>query len=302
MGDGWGFGGDNLKDEITGDNIDIWASTNEIMRSISESLSDVKTVKPESSTTLRDKKESKSSQEITTSRKSRQKRKDSEENLGNPDSGKENADVENLDMVKSDTKKSERVLSPVTKRRKIANRKYINDDFDDSHSPNRTKDTKQNFEKDHQTKRRRSSSSSSEEGAENEAKKAMQEFSEKTPKLVKNPLYKQNMGRKTIQIIDPIPMDPEKEKLKTSKNKSLRESSPQRKSKGEKLKNDIGKMTGTKETKRSSNSSISKPKSIWSSKTSTKSKTKPSTDLVNFLDKEYEKAKKEEISKKISKK
>ena len=30
--DGWSFGGDNLKDEITGDNIDIWASTNEIMR------------------------------------------------------------------------------------------------------------------------------------------------------------------------------------------------------------------------------------------------------------------------------
>merc|ERR1712130_143793 len=44
--DGWPFDGDNLKDEITGDNIDIWASTNEIMRSISESLSDVKTVKP----------------------------------------------------------------------------------------------------------------------------------------------------------------------------------------------------------------------------------------------------------------
>merc|ERR1712106_1146535 len=90
--DGWPFDGDNLKDEITGDNIDIWASTNEIMRSISESLSDVKTVKPTtSSTTLRDKKESKSSLEITTSRKSRLKRKDSDENLGNPDSGKENA-------------------------------------------------------------------------------------------------------------------------------------------------------------------------------------------------------------------
>merc|ERR1712128_202907 len=76
--EGWPIGYD-LKDEITGDNIDIWASTNEIMRSISESLSDVKTVKPTtSSTTLRDKKESKSSLEITTSRKSRLKRKDSD--------------------------------------------------------------------------------------------------------------------------------------------------------------------------------------------------------------------------------
>merc|ERR1712066_375971 len=85
--DGWPFDGDNLKDEITGDNIDIWASTNDIFRSISESLSDVKTVKPEeSSTTLRDEKEAKPSQEITASRKSRQKRKDSEEILGNPDS------------------------------------------------------------------------------------------------------------------------------------------------------------------------------------------------------------------------
>merc|ERR1712130_228429 len=93
--DGWPFDGDNLKDE--------------------------KTVKPETTTTLRDKKESKSSQELTAARKSRQKRKDSEENLGNPDSGKENADVENLEMGKSDSKKSERVLSPVTKRRKIAN-------------------------------------------------------------------------------------------------------------------------------------------------------------------------------------
>merc|ERR1711892_1426500 len=103
--EGWPIGYD-LKDEITGDNIDIWASTNEIMRSISESLSDVKTVKPTtSSTTLRDKKESKSSLEITTSRKSRLKRKDSDENLGNPDSGKENADIDNVDMVKSDSKK-----------------------------------------------------------------------------------------------------------------------------------------------------------------------------------------------------
>jgi len=64
-----------------------------------------------------------------------------------------------------------------------------------------------------------------------------------------------------------------------------------------------GKTIDTKETKRSSTSSISKPKTIWSSKSSTKSKTKPSTDLVNFLDKEYEKAKNKEDSKtKFSKK
>jgi len=262
----------------------------------------VKTVKPETTTTLRDKKESKSSQEVTAARKSRQKRKDSEENLGNPDSGKENADVENLEMGKSDSKKSERVLSPVTKRRKIANRKYINDDFDDSHSPNRQKDVKQNFEKDHQTKRRRSSSSSSEEGLENDAKKTSMELSEKPPKLVKNPLYKQNLARKTIQIIDPSPMDPEMEKSKTAKIKTARKTSPHRKNKEEKPKNEPVKVIGTEKTKRISNSSVSKPKSIWSSKPSTKLKTKPSTDLVSFLDKEYEKAKKEDVSKKILKK
>eukprot|EP00091_Calanus_sinicus_P017425 TRINITY_DN37664_c0_g1_i1.p1 TRINITY_DN37664_c0_g1~~TRINITY_DN37664_c0_g1_i1.p1 ORF type:complete len:191 (+),score=42.83 TRINITY_DN37664_c0_g1_i1:306-878(+) len=55
--DSWPFNDDILKDEITGDNADIWASTNEIMRSISESLSDVKAVKPTTSkSTLRDKK------------------------------------------------------------------------------------------------------------------------------------------------------------------------------------------------------------------------------------------------------
>eukprot|EP00090_Calanus_glacialis_P001582 TRINITY_DN11151_c0_g1_i2.p1 TRINITY_DN11151_c0_g1~~TRINITY_DN11151_c0_g1_i2.p1 ORF type:complete len:1784 (-),score=477.31 TRINITY_DN11151_c0_g1_i2:958-5901(-) len=310
--DGWPYNGDILKDEITGDNADIWASTNEIMRSISESLSDVKAVKPTTSnSTLRDKKETKSSQDITSFRKSRQKRKDSEENIGNPDSGKENADIENVDLVKSESKKSERVLSPVTKRRKIVNRKYINDDFDDSHSPNRQKEMKviQDFEKDNQPKRRRSTSSSS-GGSENEAKKLLADFSEKSSKQIKSPLYKPSLGRKTIQLIDPSPIDPEimKEsmKSKTAKSKSLRESSPLERRKGEKPKSDFAtkaKASDTKETKRSSNSSISKPKSIWSSKTSTKLKTKPSTDLVNFLDKEYEKAKNEgDLKKKLPKK
>merc|ERR1712228_1010036 len=100
--DSWSYDGDILKDEITGDNIDIWASTNEIMRSISESLSDSKPIKPSpSKSTLRDKKEPKCTLDIQSSRKSRQKRKDSDENLGNPDSGKENTD-DNLEVMKSE--------------------------------------------------------------------------------------------------------------------------------------------------------------------------------------------------------
>eukprot|EP00092_Neocalanus_flemingeri_P005869 GFUD01006317.1.p1 GENE.GFUD01006317.1~~GFUD01006317.1.p1 ORF type:complete len:3795 (+),score=856.15 GFUD01006317.1:678-11387(+) len=312
--DGWPMGYD-LKDEITGDNIDIWASTNEIMRSISESLSDVKTAKPATiPSCLKNKKESKSSVDSSGSRKSRQKRKDSAENVGNPDSGKENADIENVDLIKSESKKSERVLSPVTKRRKIVNRKYINEDFDDSHSPNRQKETKvikdsKQTESGNHSKRRRSTSSSTDEGSENEAKKTLID-SEKSTKLIKSPLYKPSPSRKTIKIIDPSPTDPEalKEKSfksKTSKSKSLKESSPLP-WKGEKSKSDMSpkaKNIDEKNTKKSmnytsksvTNSSISKPKSLWSSKSSsTKSKTKPSTDLVNYLDKEYDKVKKEE--------
>jgi len=317
--DGWPIGCD-LKDEITGDNIDIWASTNEIMRSISESLSDVTTSKPTPSIScLQNKKESKAS--LESSRKPRQKRKDSDENLGNPDSGKENADIDNVDLVKSESKKSERVLSPVTKRRKIINRKYINDDFDDSHSPNRQKETKvikdsKQSESGHQSKRKRSSSSSTDEGSENEAKKPLKD-SEKTTKLIST-LYKPSSTRKTIKIIDPSPTDPEAlkdkpSKLKTSKSKSFKDSSPQP-GKGEKSKSETtsrvkpvedknNKKSINQDPKVMNNSSIGKSKSSWSSKASNKANTKPSTDLVNFLDKEYEKVKKEEVSKiKFSKK
>jgi len=271
--DSWSYDGDILKDEITGDNIDIWASTNEIMRSISESLSDSKPIKPSpSKSTLRDKKEPKCTLDIQSSRKSRQKRKDSDENLGNPDSGKENTD-DNLEVMKSETKKVERVLSPVTKRRKIANRKYVNDDFEDSQSSSKQKETKgsKEAESDRQSKRSRSVSSSSDECHESEAKKTLTENSEKSVKQNKSSLYKTSTVRKTIQLIDPIPLDPDTLKDKTSKSRGskstvVRDSPSFERKKGM----DSFSKVKTVDNKRSGKSSASAPRSIWSSKSSSK--------------------------------
>merc|ERR1719357_235457 len=271
--DGWSFGGDILKDEITGDNIDIWASTNEIMRSISESLSDSKPIKPSpSKSTLRDKKEPKCTLDIQSSRKSRQKRKDSDENLGNPDSGKENTD-DNLEVMKSETKKVERVLSPVTKRRKIANRKYVNDDFEDSQSSSKQKETKGSkvAESDRQSKRSRSVSSSSDECHESEAKKTLTENSEKSVKQDKSSLYKTSTVRKTIKLIDPIPLDPDTLKDKTSKSKGSKSTGVRESSSFERKKGiDSFSKVKTVDNKRSGKSSASAPRSIWSSKSSSK--------------------------------
>merc|ERR1711936_584945 len=120
---------------------------------------------------LQNKKEIGATLESSGTRKPRQKRKTSEENLGNPDSGKENADIDNV--VQPELKKSERVLSPVTKRRKIVNRKYISEEIENSNSSNQQKEIKaitdpKQSENSFKTKRRRSTSSSTDEGSENE--------------------------------------------------------------------------------------------------------------------------------------
>merc|ERR1719500_907960 len=100
----WPDGLAELKDEFADDNNDIWASTNEMMNQISMSL-DVSPLQP---------KADQKSRERSPSRKSRSKKRRAEENLGNPDSGKENADTD----IAVEPKKVEKVLSPVTKRKK----------------------------------------------------------------------------------------------------------------------------------------------------------------------------------------
>merc|ERR1712083_670261 len=80
----WPDGLAELKDEFADDNNDIWASTNEMMNEISMSL-EVSPLQP---------KADQKSHERSPSRKSRSKKRRAEENLGNPDSGKENAEAD----------------------------------------------------------------------------------------------------------------------------------------------------------------------------------------------------------------
>merc|ERR1711879_282834 len=87
--EGWPSCSD-VKDEITGED-DVWASTNEILRDIEISMSDVKASKSKTEKSNKEKNKEES-------RKSRQTKKRTDEIIGNPNSGKENADVDNVDL------------------------------------------------------------------------------------------------------------------------------------------------------------------------------------------------------------
>ena len=257
----WSLGCD-LRDEITetgDDNFDIWASTNAIMKSISETLSGVSSAKSDLDTVslalpYQD--------EIMTSHQLKQRNKKAVENLCNPDSGKENSEADA--NVKLDGKKSESVQSSfVSKRKRIANKKYISDEFDGSLSPSRHK--KDLSHPAGQNKRKRSASTSTDEGSENDGKRSIKE--------------KQKTISKTIKLIEPSLTDPEaqSEKPKSKYQKSKEFSHQQQRKRGSSL---------DYKNKDESDSVI---KNI-SSKSNSSSLKKPSTKLINFLDREYEKA------------
>jgi hypothetical protein len=155
-------------DDTDDDNLDIWKSTDDILSRVEASLSNFtkKTNIGISKLAV----ESKTSPIKTKpQRRSRSKKKeDSRKSPTNPESGKENADsndpgesvkyVEQVpkipsSLLKNDSSRQEKVLHkaeasyistdnqipPGSKRKRIANRKYINDEFDDSPSPRRNK-------------------------------------------------------------------------------------------------------------------------------------------------------------------
>ena len=247
----------DVKDEITGDD-DVWASTNEILRGIEISMSDMKASK--ANTEKGNKEKSKDE-----SRKSRQTKKRAEEIIGNPDSGKENADVDNVEL-----KKSDKTHSPVSKRKKISNRKYFNEDFDDSVSPYRSSkrssidsiksDTNSN------SSRGRTTSTSTDEGSECETKKNAKE---KDRKFVRNSHFKQSS--KSIVLIDPSPNNPEYvEEKKIHKSKM--------------------------------EASLNHKKKITVTDSSVKKSNKPSTILINIFDEKYEKPRKDSTTRNLTKK
>merc|ERR1712083_895015 len=126
-----------------------------------------------------------------------------EEIVGNPDSGKENADVDNVDNLK----KSDKTHSPVSKRKKISNRKYFNEDFDDSpyRSAKRSSIDSVKSDTNSSSSRGRTTSTSTDEGeTESETKRNNKE---KDRKFVRNSHFKQSS--KSIVLIDPSPINPE---------------------------------------------------------------------------------------------
>ena len=247
----------DVKDEITGED-DVWASTNEILRDIEISMSDVKASKAKSEKTNKEKNKDEN-------RKPRQTKKRTDEIIGNPDSGKENADVDNVDL-----KISDKTHSPVSKRKKISNRKYFNEDFDDSVSPYRSSkrssidsiksDTNSN------SSRGRTTSTSTDEGSECETKKNAKE---KDRKFVRNSHFKQSS--KSTVLIDPSPNNPEyveEKKLHKSKMEAL----------------------------------LNPKKNNTVTDTPVKKSNKPSTILIDIFDEKFEKARKDTTTRNLNKK
>ena len=252
-----------VKDEITEED-DVWASTNEILRDIEITMSDVKASKAKIERVCNNKEKSKDE-----NRRPRQSRKRSEEIIGNPDSGKENADVENVDI-----KKSDKTHSPVSKRRKVSNRKYqdFHQDFDEStfRPSKRSSIDSVKSETNSSSSRGRTTSTSTDEGEDGELKR---NSLEKDRKLVRNSHFKQSS--KSILLIDPVNPEYLDEK-KVPKNKKEGSMSHKRKELYDK------KTTATESSVKKSN--------------------KPSTILINIFDEKYEKARKDSTSRNQNKK
>ena len=267
----WPEGLAELKDEFADDNNDIWASTNEMMNQISMSL-DVSPLQP---------KADQKSHERSPSRKSRSKKRRAEENLGNPDSGKENADT---DVVEGDivveSKKIEKVLSPVTKRKK-----------DPRPKPPKSSERKSPLPSSPTPKRQRSLSGSSDESCEES--RQLGEKSTKPGEVVR--LASGN--HRTIQIIEPIPLVNPSDSSSSDKTSTRTKASPRKVKEvhqnRERTKPERISQTETRRKEESNSSksksskkpSTSKSKQDWSLKSLTK--THPSS-LVKYYDNEYD--------------
>ena len=270
-----------LKDEFMGeddsdDENDIWGSIDKRAKSLFEKISDVKANQRRTDNHSNIERKS----EVLSDKKSRQSRKlSTESSLGNPDSGKENADT---DLKLS--KKSEKVLSPVAKRRKIHNRKYYNEEYLNDEANIQMRNPKRNsidsVKSDTNSSRGRSISTSTDEGSECDLKKLTGLDSDRGSsfKLNKTSLF--NNSSKKIKIIDPIPMEPEAGLEKFSKHKKQRREESRRDSKDHK----VSVKEKKAEISESTVKITSKPSKIFKS--------------IDIFDKKYEKARKPSSNKK----
>jgi len=257
--EGWPPGMD-VKDEFTDEDTDTWAFLDTDIKSISEKISDVKANQIRSDNQTNKER----GREDSSGRKSRPVRKMSEETLGNPDSGKENADID-MDDINT---KADKNHSPASKRRKISNRRYFNDEFEDSGNSYRGNNKRSSIDSvksdsNSNSSRGRSISTSTDDGSECEIRKA--------EKFTKNPLYN-NPNSKKIKIIDPSPVDPESIFEKCSKSNKAKKDASKRESYDSKI--------SVKERK------------AEICENSVKSSNKPSKILIDIFDKKYEKARK----------
>ena len=269
-----------LKDEFMGDDgsddeSDIWGSIDKRAKSLFEKISDVKANQRRTDNHSNIERKS----DILSDKKSRQSRKlSTESSLGNPDSGKENADID-LKV----TKKSEKVLSPVAKRRKINNRKYYNEEYLNDEANIQVRNPKRNsidsVKSDTNSSRGRSISTSTDEGSECDLKKlGLDPDRQSSFKLNKTSLF--NNSSKKIKIIDPIPMEPEAGLEKFSKHKKQRREESKRDAKDHK----VSVKEKKAEISESTVKNTSKPSKIFKS--------------IDIFDKKYEKARKPPSNKK----
>ena len=198
-----------LKDEFTeeAEEDDIWACNNEILESIKEDICDVKALQSKTESLSSNSHEEVDS--ITTkprdesgSRKSRQVRKMSDEAPSNPDSGKENEEI---------IKKINKNHSPVSKRRKISNRRYFNEEFEDSNTVKGSKRSSvDSVKSESNSSRGRSLSTSTDEGSEYDSsvRKSDHDRSSKYNKSHHHH-HQYSSKSKKIKLIEPSPVDPE---------------------------------------------------------------------------------------------
>lgn len=283
----WLDGLEELKDEFADDNTDIWASTNEMMNQISMSLS-VAPLQP---------KEDQTPQEGSQSRKSRPKRKHVDENLGNPDSGKENADGDNVESeISMDAKKVERVLSPASKKKKELKNKSSRSSKDNMWEGKKS-DISSSSHSSPSTKRERSRSVSTDDSFD-ESKSVGEKSTKQTVRLASS-------NRKSIQVIEPIPLNNLAESANSDKTSApskktnvngfpqKRETSKSSKSRPlqtDGRRSEESKPEGRSKSSKSTSNSKSKPDRSVKPQT----KTDPSSSLVkitNSLDNEYDKLK-----------
>jgi hypothetical protein len=202
-----------------------------------------------------------------------------ESSLGNPDSGKENADT---DLKVS--KKSEKVLSPVAKRRKIHNRKYYNEEYLNDEANIQMRNPKRNsidsVKSDTNSSRGRSISTSTDEGSECDLKKLGLEADRGSSFKLNKTSNLFNNSSKKIKIIDPIPIEPEAGLEKYSKHKKQRREESRRDSKDHK----VSVKEKKAEISESTVKITSKPSKIFKS--------------IDIFDKKYEKARKPSSNKK----